>query len=140
MPERPPMAGICKLVVGLQAPNLAISRAISPIVSGGCLKYSRFWETATRDGARSALLGGDADQTAMGRRICPHDRGSRSFSLDRRVRSALGRYSSRADGSHVRRGRMIGLRPDLARQGVWAISWNRSFMTSPSCQIGSSVN
>src|SRR5204863_8620601 len=35
---------------------------------------------------------------ALGRRICSHQDGSRPFSLDRRVRSALGGYSSRADG------------------------------------------
>jgi hypothetical protein len=44
-----PMAGFCDSVVGLQAPNLATSGAKSPIVSGGYLKYSRFWETPTGD-------------------------------------------------------------------------------------------
>src|SRR5439155_10869459 len=48
------MAGICKMAVGHQAPNLATSLAISPIVSGGYLKYSRCWETATRHRVRSA--------------------------------------------------------------------------------------
>jgi hypothetical protein len=57
MPKGPPMAGFCKLAVGLQTPNVAPSREKSPIVSGGCLKYSRFWETAARDRVRSALLG-----------------------------------------------------------------------------------
>jgi hypothetical protein len=47
------MAGFCKLARGLQAPDLATSRAKSPIVSGGYLKYSRFAETATGDRVRS---------------------------------------------------------------------------------------
>jgi hypothetical protein len=51
------MAGFCILAVGLQAPNLAASRAKSPIVSAGYLKYSRFWETTTGDRVRSALRG-----------------------------------------------------------------------------------
>ena len=40
----PPMAVFCELVVGLQTPNLVTSGAKWPIVSGGYLKYSRFWE------------------------------------------------------------------------------------------------
>src|ERR1700680_2643075 len=51
------MAGFCTLAFGLQAPNLAPSRAKSPIVSAGYLKYSRFWETTTGDRVRSALRG-----------------------------------------------------------------------------------
>jgi hypothetical protein len=51
------MAGFCELAVGLQAPDLASSRAKSLIVSGGRLKYSRFWETRAGDGVRSALRG-----------------------------------------------------------------------------------
>jgi hypothetical protein len=49
------MAGFCTLAVGLQALNLATSRAKAPIVSAGYLKYSRFWETTTGDRVRSAL-------------------------------------------------------------------------------------
>ena len=41
---------------------------------------------------------------ALGRRLCPHPGGARSLALGRRVRSALGRYSSRADGDHAGRG------------------------------------
>jgi hypothetical protein len=41
------MAGFCELAIGLRAPKLAAAGAKSPIVSGGYLKYSRFWETAT---------------------------------------------------------------------------------------------
>src|SRR6202043_4032976 len=51
------MAGFCELAVGLQAPDVASSRAKSLIVSGGRLKYSRFWETRAADGVRSALRG-----------------------------------------------------------------------------------
>jgi hypothetical protein len=51
------MAGFCKLEGGLQTPNLATCREKSPIVSGECLKYSRFWETAAGDRVRSALRG-----------------------------------------------------------------------------------
>jgi hypothetical protein len=52
------MAGFCKLVVGLQTPNLASSREKLPIVSGEYLKYSRFWETAAGDRVRSGLRAG----------------------------------------------------------------------------------
>src|ERR1700676_611945 len=51
------MAGFCTLEVDLQAPDLATSRAKSPIVSAGYLKYSRFWETTTGDRVRSTLRG-----------------------------------------------------------------------------------
>src|ERR1700724_4642866 len=51
------MAGFVTLAVVLQAPSLATSRAKSPIVSAGYLKYSRFWETTTGDRVRSALRG-----------------------------------------------------------------------------------
>jgi hypothetical protein len=44
------MAGFCEFAAGLQAPKLAAVGAKSPKVSGGYLKYSRFWETATGDG------------------------------------------------------------------------------------------
>ena len=39
--------------------------ARSPIVSGGYLKYSRFWETPTGDRVRSALRGGLAVDFAL---------------------------------------------------------------------------
>jgi hypothetical protein len=61
------MAGFYELATGLQAPILGILRAKQPIVSGGHLKNSRFWEMAagprgnrpstpalTRSGARKA--------------------------------------------------------------------------------------
>jgi hypothetical protein len=51
------MAGFCEFAIGLRAPKLAAAGAKSPIVSGGYLKYSRFWETATGDRVRSALRG-----------------------------------------------------------------------------------
>jgi hypothetical protein len=44
------MAGFCEFAAGLHAPKLAVVGAKSPKVSGGYLKYSRFWETATGDG------------------------------------------------------------------------------------------
>jgi hypothetical protein len=44
------MAGFCEFAAGLQAPKLAAVGTKSPKVSGGYLKYSRFWETATGDG------------------------------------------------------------------------------------------
>jgi hypothetical protein len=53
----PPMAGFCELATSLQAPILGILRAKLPIVSGGHLKNSRFWETAAGDRLRSALRG-----------------------------------------------------------------------------------
>jgi hypothetical protein len=52
------MADLCELAIGLWAPNLPASGAKSPIVSGGYLKYSRFWKTATGDWVRSGLRGG----------------------------------------------------------------------------------
>jgi hypothetical protein len=55
--ESPPMAGFCKLAIGLRAQKLAASGTKSPIVSGGYLKYSRFRETGTGDRVRSALRG-----------------------------------------------------------------------------------
>src|SRR4030088_488459 len=54
----PPMAGFCKLPIGLRAPKLAAAGAKSPIVSGGYMKYSRFRETAAGDRVRSGLRGG----------------------------------------------------------------------------------
>ena len=47
--KAPPMAGFCKLPIGLRAPKLAAAGTKSPIVSGGYLKYTRFRETATGD-------------------------------------------------------------------------------------------
>src|ERR1700687_4436201 len=52
------MAGFCELAIGLRAPKLAAAGAKSAIVSGGYLKYYRFWETATGDRVRSGLRGG----------------------------------------------------------------------------------
>src|SRR5260370_232960 len=52
------MAGFCELAIGLRAPKLVPAETKSPIVSGGYLKYSRFWETATGDRVRSGLRGG----------------------------------------------------------------------------------
>src|ERR1700682_519618 len=57
------MAGFCELAIGLRAPKLAAAGAKSPIVSGGYLKYSRFWETATGDRVRSGLRGGRGSPT-----------------------------------------------------------------------------
>jgi hypothetical protein len=48
------MAGFCDFVTGLQAPNLVTLAAKLPTVSGGRLKYSRFWETRAGDRVRSA--------------------------------------------------------------------------------------
>jgi hypothetical protein len=53
----PPLAGFCDSGTGLQVPDLADSGTKTPLVSGGHLKYSRFWETATGDWVRSALRG-----------------------------------------------------------------------------------
>src|SRR5260370_32589317 len=55
--KSPPLAGFCKLTLGLRAQKLAASGTKSPIVSGGYLKYSRFRETGTGDRVRSALRG-----------------------------------------------------------------------------------
>jgi hypothetical protein len=49
------MAGFCELATSLQAPILGIPRAKLPIVSGGHLKNSRFWETTAGDRVRCAL-------------------------------------------------------------------------------------
>jgi hypothetical protein len=46
----PPMAAFSKLEPRLWTPNLCNYRAKSAIVSGGYLKYSHFWETATGAG------------------------------------------------------------------------------------------
>src|ERR1700738_32888 len=54
----PPIAGFCELAVGLPTPSSPTPGAKLPIVSGGCLKYSRFRETATGDWVRSALRDG----------------------------------------------------------------------------------
>src|SRR5260370_41006147 len=51
------MAGFYELATGLQAAILGILRAKQPIVSGGHLKNSRFWEIAAGDRVRSALRG-----------------------------------------------------------------------------------
>jgi hypothetical protein len=51
------MAGLCELAAGLQTPKSPNSEVKMSIVSGGCLKYSRFRETATGDWVRSALHG-----------------------------------------------------------------------------------
>ena len=51
------MAGFCELVTSLQALILGILTAKWPIVSGGHLKNSRFWETAAGDRVRSTLRG-----------------------------------------------------------------------------------
>src|SRR5882757_7629044 len=48
-PSQPP--SLTLLV--FRAPKLAAAGVNSPIVSGGYLKYSRFWETATGDRVRS---------------------------------------------------------------------------------------
>jgi hypothetical protein len=45
----PSIAGFFELAAGLQIPTSHNSEAKMPTVSGGCLKYSRFWETATGD-------------------------------------------------------------------------------------------
>jgi hypothetical protein len=58
------MAGFCELTRSLQAPILGILRAKWPIVSGGHLKNSRFWEIAAGDRVRSALHGELAVQLA----------------------------------------------------------------------------
>jgi hypothetical protein len=39
--------------LSVSGPKLAAAGVNSPIVSGGYLKYSRFWETATGDRVRS---------------------------------------------------------------------------------------
>jgi hypothetical protein len=65
------MAGFCKLATSLQAPILGILRAKQPIVSGGRLKNSRFWETAAGDRVRSALRGPACSAT---RQILYHGR------------------------------------------------------------------
>ena len=49
------MAGFCELATGLRAPILGILGAKLPIVSGGQLKNSRFWEIAAGDRVQSAL-------------------------------------------------------------------------------------
>src|SRR5258708_6974197 len=70
------MAGFCELAIGLRAPKLAAAEAKSPIVSGGYLKYSRFWETATGDRVRSTLRDGPPvrEQPAFGlSRFCSRD-------------------------------------------------------------------
>jgi hypothetical protein len=51
------MAGFRELADGLQPPNFARGGAKLPEVSGRMPKYSRFWETGTGDGVRSALRG-----------------------------------------------------------------------------------
>jgi hypothetical protein len=51
------MAGFCELATSLRAPILGILGAKWPIVSGGHLKNSRFWEIAPGDRVRSALRG-----------------------------------------------------------------------------------
>ncbi len=51
------MAAFSKSLLRLQTPNLYNYRAKSAMVSGGYLKYSHFWETATGDPVRSTLRG-----------------------------------------------------------------------------------
>src|SRR5712672_2727139 len=51
------MAGICILALGLQTPHFYAFRAKAPKVSCRIPEYSRFRETATRDGVRSVLRG-----------------------------------------------------------------------------------
>jgi hypothetical protein len=70
------MAGFCQLAGGLQAPNLATSREKSPIVSGGYLKYSRFWETAAGDRVRSVLVAGLTVQTRQILWLCRRETGN----------------------------------------------------------------
>jgi hypothetical protein len=60
------MAGFCESALGLRAPKLAAAGVKPPIVSGGYLKYSRFWETATGDRVRSGLRGGRGDAVEAG--------------------------------------------------------------------------
>lgn len=52
------MAGFCDFVTGLQAPNLVTLAAKLPTVSGGRLKYSRFWETRPETGFDRHCVGG----------------------------------------------------------------------------------
>jgi hypothetical protein len=51
------MAGFCELATSLQAPVFGSLRGKWPIISGGHLKNSRFWEIAAGDRVRSALRG-----------------------------------------------------------------------------------
>jgi hypothetical protein len=51
------MAGFYESATILQAPILGILKAKQPIVSGGRLKNSRFWEIVARDRVRPALFG-----------------------------------------------------------------------------------
>jgi hypothetical protein len=50
--------GLLQICGRSQDTKLGHFREKSPIVSGGYLKYSRFWETLTGDRVRSALRGG----------------------------------------------------------------------------------
>jgi hypothetical protein len=67
------MAGFYELATGLQAPILGILRAKQPVVSGGHLKNSRFWEIAAGDWVRSALPGRSG--SAFDRNLQPSVRG-----------------------------------------------------------------
>jgi|SRR5882724_11923386 len=64
------MAGLCELAASLRAPIFGILRTKWPIVSGGHLKNSRFWEIAAGDRVRSALRGRGGTLKASNPRSC----------------------------------------------------------------------
>src|ERR1700682_4672620 len=72
----PPMAAFSKLVLRLRTPNLYNYRAKSAIVSGGYLKYSHFWETATGDRVQSTLRGRVCSATRQILRLCSRQIGN----------------------------------------------------------------
>jgi hypothetical protein len=70
------MAGFCNSAGGLQTPNLNDCRPESSKVSGGSLKYSRFWETAIGDRVRSALRGRACSVTRQTLRLLRRENGT----------------------------------------------------------------
>src|ERR1700676_3349844 len=102
------MAGFCELATSLRAPILGILGAKWPIVSGGQLKNSRFWEIAAGDRVQSALRGRACSATRQILRLPPAN-------WERQARTAASGQQCKALHSPPRSPAIGNVEPGLPR-------------------------